>query len=52
MQRHDRMTAAGIKVLHFTPSRIRAQPDQIVATIAATLRTGSPIAGLRTVPLA
>ena len=49
MQRHDRMTAAGIKVLHFTPRRIRAQPDQVVATIADTLRTGMPIAGLRTV---
>jgi hypothetical protein len=49
MQRHDRMTAAGIRVLHFTPRRIRAQPDQVVATIADTLRTGTPIAGLRTV---
>jgi hypothetical protein len=52
MQRHDRMTAAGIKVLHFTPRRIRTQPDQVVAIIADTLRTGTPIAGLRTVPLA
>ncbi len=52
MQRHDRMTAAGIKVLHFTPRRIRAQPDQVVATIADTLRTGAPIPGLRTVPSA
>jgi hypothetical protein len=49
MQRHDRMTAAGIKVLHFTPRRIRTQPDQVVAIIADTLRTGTPIAGLRTV---
>jgi hypothetical protein len=52
MQRHDRMTAARIKVLHFTPWRIRTQPDQVVATIADTLRAGTPIAGLRTVPSA
>jgi hypothetical protein len=52
MQRHDRMTAAGIKVLHFTPRQIRVQPDQVVATIADTLRTGTPVSGLRTVPSA
>jgi len=50
MQRHARMTAAGIKVLHFTPWRIRAQPDEVVTTIRATLRTGTPIAAVRTVP--
>jgi hypothetical protein len=50
MQRHDRMTAAGIKVLHFTPWRLRAQPDQVITTIADTLRTGARIADLRTVP--
>ena len=50
MQRHARMTAAGIKVLHFTPWRIRSQPDQVLADIRATLRNGTPIAGLRTVP--
>jgi hypothetical protein len=48
MQRHARMTAAGIMVLHFTPRRIRTQPDQVVAEIRATLRKGAPIAGLRT----
>jgi hypothetical protein len=49
MQRHARMTAAGIRVLHFTPRRIRAEPDKVIATIRATLATGEPIAGLRTV---
>jgi hypothetical protein len=48
MQRHSRMTAAGIRVLHFTPWRIRNQPDQVIAIIRQTLRTGSPVAGLRT----
>ena len=52
MQRHARMTAAGIRVLHFTPKRIRTEPDQVVAVIRDTLRTGAPIAGLRTVPAA
>ncbi len=52
MQRHARMTAVGIRVLHFTPWRIRAEPDQVVATIRATLQAGAPIADLRTVPLA
>jgi hypothetical protein len=52
MQRHDRMTAAGIRVVHFTPWRIRAEPAKIVAIIRDTLRQGAPIAGVRTVPLA
>jgi hypothetical protein len=50
MQRDARMTAAGIRVLHFTPWRIMAAPDQVIATIRQTLRTGGPIAGIRTVP--
>jgi hypothetical protein len=50
MRRHGRMTAAGIRVLHFTPRRIRAEPERVIATIRQTLQTGSPIAGLRTVP--
>jgi hypothetical protein len=49
MQRHTRMTAAGIRVLHFTPKRIRTEPDQIAAIIRDTVRTGVPIPGLRTV---
>lgn len=50
MQRHGRMTAAGIRVLHFTPRRIRAEPDLVVSTIRRTLQIGRTIAGLRTVP--
>ena len=50
MQRHARMTAAGIAVLHFTPRRIRTQPAQVIAIIRDTLRHGGPIAGVRTVP--
>lgn len=49
MRRHDRMTAAGIRVLHFSPARIRSQPDWVIETIRKTLASGLPIPGLRTV---
>jgi hypothetical protein len=52
MQRHARMTAAGIRVLHFTPRQIRTEPAQVIAIIRDTLRTGGPVTGLRTVPSA
>jgi hypothetical protein len=52
MQRLDQMTAAGIRVLYFTPKRIRTEPDQVVAIIRESLPTGAPINGLRTVPSA
>jgi hypothetical protein len=50
MQRHARMTATGIRVLHFTPRRIRVQPELVISTIRETLRVGKPVGGLRTVP--
>ena len=49
MRRHDRMTAAGIRVLHFSPERIRSEPDWVIATIRKTLGSGVPVPGLRTV---
>jgi hypothetical protein len=50
MRRHDRMTAAGLRVLHFSPARIRSEPDWVIETIRKTLASGLPIPGLRTVP--
>lgn len=50
MQRHARMTAVGIRVLHFTPRRIWMQPDLVISTIRRTLQIGRPVAGLRTLP--
>jgi hypothetical protein len=50
MQRDARMTAIGIRVLHFTPRRIRAEPDLVIATIRRTLQIGAPVSGIRTVP--
>jgi hypothetical protein len=52
MQRHARMTAVGIRVLHFTPRQIRAEPGRVIAAIRQTLQLGGPVAGLRTVPFA
>jgi hypothetical protein len=47
MQRHSRMSARGILVLHFTPSRIRADGQQVLAELRAAIE-----AGLRRRPLA
>jgi hypothetical protein len=52
MGRHDRMVAAGIRVLHFTPRKIRAEPEEVVSLIRSALRTGTPVPGIRTVPAA
>ncbi len=52
MRRHDRMTAAGILVLHFTPRQIRTEPAEVIATIRAALgnRRGQLAGSIRTVP--
>jgi hypothetical protein len=52
LRRHDRMTAAGIRVLHVTPRWLREQPAEVAATIGVALRTGGPVPGITTVPLA
>jgi very-short-patch-repair endonuclease len=46
MRRHDRMTAAGILVLHVTPRQLRAEEARIARDIAAALATGRPPAGV------
>jgi hypothetical protein len=40
MQRHARMSAHGIIVLHFSPRRIRAEPAKVIADIKAALAAG------------
>jgi hypothetical protein len=42
MERHARMAAAGIRVLHFSPRQIRSEPDVVIARIREALRTGAP----------
>lgn len=38
--RHRRMTAAGLLVIHVTPGTVRREPDQFLADVRATLRAG------------
>lgn len=40
MQRHARLGAQGIIVLHFSPGQIRAEPARVVADIKAALAAG------------
>jgi very-short-patch-repair endonuclease len=40
MRRHARMTAAGIRVLHFTPEQVRTAPVEVVTTLRAALDVG------------
>jgi hypothetical protein len=52
MERHARMTARGILVLHFPPSRVRSDGQQVLAELRAALEQGrrrEPL-GIRTVP--
>lgn len=48
MRRHDRLTAAGILVLHVTPQQLRTEQARIVRDITAALRVGRPPAGITT----
>ncbi len=50
MERHRRLTAAGIRVIHVSPRQLRIEPDRILRDIAAALRTGSPTPDVITVP--
>jgi hypothetical protein len=50
MRRHTKMTAAGIRLLHFSPAEIRSQPLMVIARITDALATGAPIARIRTMP--
>jgi hypothetical protein len=52
MERHARMTARGIFVLHFPPSRVRSDGQKVLAELRAALEEGrrrGPLA-IRTVP--
>ena len=40
MERHARMSSAGIIVLHFTPAQIRNQPRELAETIRRALSSG------------
>ena len=53
MQRHARMSAHGIVVLHFSPNRIRTDPAGVVADIKAALAAGQarPHLAVRALPV-
>ena len=40
LRRHDRLTAHGVLVLHFTPRQIRTAPEEVLAQIGAALAAG------------
>ena len=47
LDRHARMTAQGLLVLHFTPQQIRNEPVKVVSTLRAALGARQPAAQLR-----
>jgi very-short-patch-repair endonuclease len=51
MLRHARLTALGIRVLHFSPSQIRRKPQEVIGIIRTALRnqSGNFDAAVRTV---
>jgi hypothetical protein len=52
MRRHDRMAAAGLIVLHFSPRQLRAEPQRVLRDIGDALRAGRPVDGIATQPAA
>jgi hypothetical protein len=52
MDRHSRLTAVGIRVLHFSPAQIRLEPGRAAGLIREALKNGRPIASIRTEPSA
>lgn len=52
LQRHARMSAHGILVLHFTPKQIRTERSEVIATIKAALKAGHAAAQVQTLPAA
>jgi very-short-patch-repair endonuclease len=52
LERHARMAAYGITVLHFTPRQLRTQSDQVIATIKSALSAAKnrPPLPVRTAP--
>lgn len=51
MERHDRMAAAGIRVLHFSPRQIRTEPEMVIGIIRQALSVGAPSPRIETRPI-
>ena len=52
LQRHARLSAQGILVLHFTPKQLRTERAQVIATIRAALEARQAAAQVRALPSA
>jgi hypothetical protein len=52
LRRHDRITAAGILVLHVTPKQLRTEPARVARDIAAALTRGHAPVGITAKPAA
>jgi hypothetical protein len=46
LRRHNRLEAAGLRVLHFSPRQIRTEPADVIRQIAAALAHGQPATGI------
>ena len=52
MARHQRMSAAGIVVVHVSPRQLRDESARLEADLDATLKAGRPLPAITTRPLA
>lgn len=52
MLRHDRMAAAGVRALHFTPQQVHNQGADVLRLIAPALAVGRPVPGITWTPAA
>jgi hypothetical protein len=52
LARHNRLEAAGLRVLHVSPRQIRADPDEVTSQIAAALEHGRPVPEITARPTA
>jgi len=46
LRRHNRLEAAGLRVLHFSPRQVRAESADVTSQIAAALAHGRPAPGI------
>jgi hypothetical protein len=46
LRRHNRLEAAGLRVLHFSPRQIRTESADVISQIAAALAHGRPAPGI------
>jgi hypothetical protein len=50
LARHDRMSAEGIIVLHYTPRQLRTDSRHVITTIRSALAAGRPLPHITTLP--